>query len=187
MTTILGIDPSLTRTGIAITDTDGIAVTHLTSKGKAGATPAESAERLDRLSDDLSNLAASLGDVALAVIESPAMAHANAGTSLINGLWWTYVRALHSAGVPIVTVAPTTLKVYATGKGTAGKDEVLLQVARRYPMVTIESNDQADAVVLAALGWHLVTGKPWVDLPASHTRALAKLDVPSSVSHAGVS
>lgn len=191
MTTILGLDPSLTSTGVAFLDNNGIAVTHLASKGRAGATLNESAKRVDQLCDDLHHLLADLDHITLVVIEAPAMAHANAGTSLINGLWWSYVRTVHTAGVPIVSVAPTSLKVYGCGKGNAGKDEVLLAVARRYPQAPIETNDQADAVVLAAMGWHHVTGTPLVDLPATHTRALAKVqwpaDVPAGSSRAGVS
>lgn len=190
MTTILGIDLSLTRTGIAILDGDGIAVTHITSKGRTGATPTESAARLDRLCTELGRLLDGLGTIALVAIEAPAMAHANAGTSLLNGLWWSFVRELWARGLPVAAIPPTSLKTYATGKGNAGKDEVLLSVARRFPSVSIETNDQADAVVLAAMGWHHAIGQSWVELPATHTRALAKVqwpaDVPAAVAYAGI-
>lgn len=186
---VIGIDPSLTRTGIAILDGDGITVTHITSKGRAGATPTESAARLDRLCAELGRLLDGLGTIALVAIELPAMSQHNAGTSLVNGLWWSFVRTIHDRGLPMAAITPTSLKTYATGKGNAGKDEVLLAVARRFPSVSIETNDQADAVVLAAMGWHHAIGQSWVELPATHTRALAKVswpsDVPGGVSRAG--
>jgi crossover junction endodeoxyribonuclease RuvC len=55
-------------------------------------------------------------------------------------------------GSPVVEVAPALLKKYATGKGNAGKDEVLAAAIRRYPMANITCNDIGDAVVLAAMG-----------------------------------
>ena len=75
-------------------------------------------------------------------------------------------------------VPPSCRAKYATGKGNAGKDEVLLAASRRYPHAPIVGNDDADAVVLAAIGARLL-GEPVEDsLPKTHLDALAKLTLP---------
>ena len=82
--------------------------------------------------------------------------------------------------IPYQGVPVGTIKKHATGKGNAGKDEVLLAVSRRYPQAPIVNNDQADAVTLAAMGARLL-GEPVEDsLPKAHLDALAKLALPTS-------
>ncbi|MDN5726076.1 MAG: hypothetical protein L0G99_09135, partial [Propionibacteriales bacterium] len=95
------------------------------------------------------------------------------------GLWWMIVSQLAVLGVPVVEVAPTSLKKYATGKGNAGKDEVILRSARRYGNAyPCSNNDEADAFILAAMGMrHL--GHPIEDgLPQVQVDALAKVRWP---------
>ena len=82
--------------------------------------------------------------------------------------------------IPYQGVPVGTIKKHATGKGNAGKDEVLLAVSRRYPHAPIVNNDQADAVALAAMGARLL-GEPVEDsLPKAHLDALAKIALPAS-------
>ena len=93
--------------------------------------------------------------------------------AIAQGLAW-------GAGVPVLPVPPSCRAKYATGKGNAGKDEVLLAVARRYPHAPVGGNDEADALVLAAMGARLL-GEPVEDsLPKAHLDALAKLALPTS-------
>ena len=78
----------------------------------------------------------------------------------------------------MLVVPASSRAKYATGRGNAGKDEVLLAVSRRYPHAPIVNNDQADAVALAAMGARLL-GEPIEDsLPKTHLDALAKLAAP---------
>lgn len=77
---------------------------------------------------------------------------------------------LFEMGIPFVVVPPSSVKLYAAGKGTASKDDVLLAAVRRLGFEG-NSKDQADAmwvraVTLAALG------APIVDMPQAHLRAL---------------
>jgi len=65
------------------------------------------------------------------------------------------------------------LKVFATGKGNAGKADVLVSAVRRLGYDGADHN-QADALWLRAIGMHLL-GEPIVDLPKEHLRSLAKL------------
>ncbi len=176
MSVILGIDPSLTGTGLARIDTDDVLTIEtwtIASKGKADATLAQRCKRLQQIAGTIS-----LYDADLVVIESPSLGQARQGGTLDrNGLWWLIVDGLYSR--PIVDIAPSTLKVYATGKGNASKGAVIEAATRRYSHVATDGDDnRCDALVLAAIGHHLLTGKALVDLPLTHTRALDKVARP---------
>lgn len=170
MTRILGLDLSLTATGLALLDTDDRLVadtwTHVTHPG--GDTIRTRLARLDDIVDHVKTI----DRVALVVVEGPSLGQrAQSGTFERAGLWWLTVAALAERDVRVVEVPPSTLKRYATGKGNASKDAVLLAVARRYPHVDVQSNDEADALILAAMGArHL--GHPIDDLPKAHLAAM---------------
>ncbi|PYG00180.1 Holliday junction resolvasome RuvABC endonuclease subunit [Georgenia satyanarayanai] len=166
---VVGIDLSLTATGIAHAYTGGTTVDTITSKGTADATLPARAARLDRLTTTILD---NLGDAQLVVLESPSLGQARQGGQLDrHGLWWLVAHALHRRGYPTATVTPAGRAKYATGKGNAPKDAVLLAVARRYPTVEVVNNNEADALVLAAMGTrHL--GHPIDDMPLTHTAAL---------------
>lgn len=71
---------------------------------------------------------------------------------------------------PLVVIAPSSLKVYATGSGRASKN-MMLATATRYADRVFGTHDEADAwwlhVMMRDLG-----GQPLFDLPAAHRRAL---------------
>jgi len=120
-----------------------------------------------------------LDDVALVVVEGPAYSRqANQqGHHERAGLWWVTIRALWRRGVPYAVVTPGGLKRYATGKGDASKDEVLVAVTRRFDWFAGDNN-AADALVLAAMGAdHL--GAPIVAMPEKHRTALAAVTWPA--------
>lgn len=192
MTRILGVDPSLTGTGLALLDTDDhlvIPTWTIETKGKADANLLDRWERLSDITGQVHNTALGFGPggnhhprelpVDLAVIEAPAFSRNNAGTWDRAGLWWRIVDGLISI-TTVIQIPPTTRAKYATGKGTAGKDEVLLAVAKRYPHVDVKNNNEADALVLAAIGAHLA-GHPIDELPKTHLDALAKVARPAGV------
>jgi crossover junction endodeoxyribonuclease RuvC len=82
--------------------------------------------------------------------------------------------------IPCVVVSPSQLKTYALGKGSGkgtDKDWVLAAVVRRYLEVAIAGNDEADALVLAAMAADHY-GHPVVTVPETHRRALATVSWP---------
>ena len=101
-------------------------------------------------------------------------------TGLSNDLFGQKLESsLAASGVEVLPVPPAVRAKYATGKGNAGKDEVLLAASRRYPHAPIVGNDDADAVVLAAIGARML-GEPIEDsLPKTHLDALARLSLPT--------
>lgn len=50
--------------------------------------------------------------------------------------------------IPYATVATSTLKKWATGKGNAGKPEMIEAAAKAFPDITIQNDDHADALNL---------------------------------------
>lgn len=200
MPIVIGIDPSLTGTGIAHIDTDDQTTveTHtVSSKGKRDDDWYTRLTRIECLAGEIVHHAHHLhpdvpDDPAmdftadLVVIEAPSLGQARQGGVLDrHGLWWAILARLTAAGVSYACVSPAARAKYATGKGNAGKDTVLLAVARRYPRVDVQDNNQADALVLATMGAdHL--GTPLTDLPKAHRDALAKVAWPAAQGAPGV-
>ncbi len=91
----------------------------------------------------------------LVVVEGPSYgnqgAQRQAGHHERAGLWWLITHDLWRRDVPLAVASPASVKKFATGRGNASKDEVLVAVCRRFAWFD-GNNDAADAVVLAALG-----------------------------------
>lgn len=162
----VGLDLSLTSTGVAIIHGDTITVQRITSKGSKGAT---TEQQTDRLLDIVERIVAVVpeSDHTFIAIEGPSYGSTGSAAHILGGLWWlvrTYFR-----DSDVVIVPPGTVKKYATGKGNAGKDEVLAAVVRRYSTVEVRGNDEADALVLAAIvarlnGWPIDLNLPVANL-----------------------
>lgn len=178
MSIIVGIDPSLTGTGIAILDTEDRLTVTVDTIGSKGRRDDSIRTRLRRsqliVTQALAVVRATVdgATVDLVVIEYPTLSQGRQGGHLDrHGLWWLLVATFDGLSVPVVAVPASSRAKYATGKGNAGKDEVLLAVAKHYPNVDVTNNNEADALVLAAMGADAL-GQPLVELPQSHRAAL---------------
>lgn len=80
---------------------------------------------------------------------------------------------LYEAGIHYEVVPPAVIKVWATGKGNAKKDDMLLAAVRRLDYQG-NSHDEADSLILYSLAMH-VLGSPIVTMPVAHHRALASI------------
>jgi len=174
---VVGIDLSLASTGLAVADPDGVRVHRVRSTGRKDATALDTSLRLGRIAEQVE---ITTGPADLAVIESPSFGSHTGSQHERGGLWWDVVRRLVDRGIPIATVSPPSRAKYATGKGNAGKDEVLAAVVRRYPAVDVTGNDVADAVVLAAMGCRWL-GQPIDDLPKVNLAAMDGAKWPATV------
>ena len=171
---IVGIDPSLTATGIAATTTNDPAVTFT----ETITSPRRGHERLSRILEEINTWTRI---AQLVVIEGPAYGSAagarQQGHHERAGLWWLITHDLWRKHIQVAVVDPVSRIRYATGKGRAGKDEVLAAVIRRYTQIEVANNNEADALVLAAMGAHHA-GFPLIEVPATHRIALAKVAWP---------
>lgn len=177
MSAVVGLDLSLTATGIATPE----GVRTITSRGRKGDNLWSRRDRLSRLAGQIG---AAITDEspfggALVVIEGPSIQRAAGGTHDRSGLWWLVVDELFTHQHTIVEVAPSARAKYATGKGNAGKDEVLAAVVRRYPDVLVTNNNEADSLVLRAMGCDWL-GEPLATVPQTHRVALDKVAWPDA-------
>lgn len=183
---IVGIDPSLQSTGLAVLAPswpDPYWKVDTIRSAAPVAPPDPNLAQLRRMEKIVHQLRTAINDMSYGVkpnyfvIEAPAfsknvgMAHERAG------LWWMiYQMAAGYGHVPILVVKPNLRSKYGTGNGKASKDAVLLAASRRYPDVPMSNNNEADAVVLAAMGARML-GVPVDKLPLTHLDALKTLSV----------
>lgn len=173
---VVGIDPSLTGTGIAY-DT-GLCY----RVGRTGITTLPLAQRLAAVDELVEQIVRHTDGAELVVIESPAFSRKAGGAVERHALWWLTIRALTKLGTSLAVVGPMQRPVYAAGKGSASKAAVVDAVARRLPMfVTGGDENLADAAVLCAMGCdHL--GVPLAKMPAAHRAILDKISWPDGAS-----
>jgi len=173
MSVVVGLDLSLTSSGWARVNTE-------TTRTRTGRIVPELTGH-ERLRSILHQLTEVLADADLVVVEGPSFGSGQAirqnGHHERAGLWWLVTHQLWGVGVPFAVIPPATLKRYATGKGNATKDAVLAAAIRRYPQVGFDGNDQADALILAAMGAdHL--GQPIATMPGVQRAALNAVEWP---------
>jgi len=167
----VGIDSSLTNTGLVRLG-DGVQVRSIPTT-KSGDSIADRLKRLDKVVSEVRGFSSGAD---LAVIEGPAYSSKSGAAHERSGLWWMIVSTLFDDGIRIVEIPPTSRSKYATGKGNAGKDEVLLAVSRKYAEAElITNNDEADALVLAAMGMRLLGSPIETSIPANCLEAFKKV------------
>lgn len=172
---VAGIDISLGSTGLAIIDDTAIETIKTTrvlsepAKRTDGLKPDldQRSERIIRICGRVHTL---LGGVPkgirgiprypdLVVVEGPSYGSAQ-GAHEIGWNWGSIVDMCRAAGIPVVEVSPPQVKQYATGSGaTSGKNKVtkemvIAAVQANYgdAGASIRQNDEADALILAAIG-----------------------------------
>lgn len=161
---VLGIDQSLTSSGIALFEPDDGKV--LLGRVQTG--------RL-RGHDRLAGILGAVNDWATGcdVVVIEGLSFGAKGSALLDlaGLSWLIRHELWATGKPYAIVDPATRAKYITGNGSAGKDECLLAVARRFPDVPVSGNDQADALTLLQMGCDYY-GQPITEMPQDRTALL---------------
>ena len=176
---VVGLDLSLTSTGLACNHLGDphAYVRTIKSTGHKGDSWTDRLRRLSTLTD---RILENIPDGALVMLEAPSYGSQTGAQHDRSGLWWLVFDALTLYGGRIVVpVAPTARAKYACGKGNGGKDAVLAAVVRRYPLIEVEGNDQADAVALMAMGNRLA-GKPIDDpMPQANLEPMQKLEIPT--------
>lgn len=197
-----GLDISLRSTGVAIIDDTSVGTITTTRvlsepvKRADGLSPTLE-QRRDRLAIGRARIVQLLGGVPtgvrgiarmpeLVIVEGPSYGSPQ-GAHEMGGNWWLLVDQLLGLGVPVVEVSPPQVKQYGTGSGaTSGKNKVtkemvIAAVQANYgdAGAAIRQNDEADALLLAAIGARYlgrpIEGHP---LPAANLAALKKIRWP---------
>lgn len=172
MARVVGLDLSLTATGVAAIEGGLTARASVLSAPKKWNGPS----RMQKLLE-LARPWWQGSD--LVAVEGPAYDQMKgSGHHETAGYWWAIYLELWRSGIPVVVVTPTCVKKYALGVGggpNATKDKVLVAAVRRFPEVDVDNNNAADALWLAAMGAdHL--GEPLCRMPEEHRSVLTFVD-----------
>lgn len=165
---VLGIDSALHRTGVAVIEltSDGCrARTEVLATAARDQSIPERHRRIAAVGQGVGVLAGSRAELAL--VEAPAL-DADWGNSWDRAaVWWWIVGTLLHREIPVATVAPTTLKKWATGRGGSAKNpvekaDVVKAMHAMWPGVPATSNEarhhECEALAMAQmcaqhLGW----------------------------------
>lgn len=146
--TVVGIDPSLT--GCAVWTSDG-AMVELCSDTSWGPTAAGRKGRYDAICDEILDLVGKAVPTML-VIEGNQGKVQGAGISLVEFSWhlknWCLDRWPDAR---LVEVPPTSLKKWATGRGSGDKVAMASALTKRYGE-EFQTNNLADAFALMMFG-----------------------------------
>lgn len=161
----LGLDLSLTSTGFSCGEQTGVI-----------AVPEKGSERLVLIRDKVKELVLTL-NISVVLIEGYSFSSRNSHAHAIGELGGVIRVMLHENGVPFVDIPPTCRAKFATGKGNAGKSEVISSVSAKTGIVFPNpgSDDRCDAWVLEEMGL-AKAGRPRFSWPKTHLDALEKVD-----------
>jgi len=166
----IGIDASLSRTGLSFTDGLGHFVKSMTVSAPKDM---RGMPRLDNLLAQLTKIMDECPNLAGAAIEGYAFG-VRGGRLADLAEWGGLIRILlYRLRIPTIVVPPMTLKKFLHD-GKLEKNQVLLQVYKQYGH-SFDTDDEADAFVLSEMA------RSWVlssdDLPTRKKEALQKSSV----------
>jgi len=161
----VGIDLSLTSTGICHGGSPSVISTK--SRGP---------ERLSEVSKKVLDYCNSVNNC-FVLIEGYSFASRNSQAHSIGELGGCVRLRLWEAGIPFVEIPPTCRAKFATGKGNAGKSEVISSISARTGIIWsgAGADDMCDAWVLEEMGLAKV-GESEYDWPLTNLSAMDKVD-----------
>jgi Holliday junction resolvasome RuvABC endonuclease subunit len=158
---ILGIDPSLTGTGLARIDISGYDadayVADISTATVSAPKPTKDkskvamARRVNALIDQVEG--AFDADVDAVAIESLAYSAGNANAWVLAWVFGRVVELVEKHGLPLTVVGTSQRAKFALGKGSGpgtDKDHVLAAAIKLFPHADLSSNNEADAVIVGA-------------------------------------
>lgn len=149
---VVGVDLSLTSTGIAVYDIKPRQWRFDNPKtvGHRQDTWMQQTQRIYSLAN---LILGTISNHALVVVEGPSYNSVSTSVWERAALYYQLTIWLQELEIPIAVAAPKTLKLWATGTGMAGKKSVQ-NVAEQFVGRKLANNDVADAAILALMGMH---------------------------------
>jgi Holliday junction resolvasome RuvABC endonuclease subunit len=168
---VIGLDLSLTSTGIALPGQEMNAISIETKK--------RGEERLVYIRNRILELvrAHNSNDDLLAIVEGYSFGSRNSHSHALGELGGVVKVALFEEGVPLAISPPTCRAKFATGRGNAGKSEVISSVSSRTGLVWKGkgADDCSDAWVLQEMGLTYL-GHPRYSWPVENRKGLDNVD-----------
>ncbi|MBV9869445.1 MAG: crossover junction endodeoxyribonuclease RuvC [Frankiaceae bacterium] len=158
MPRVIGIDSSLTATGLARIDYGGQNIWTIDTatvgapKPTADKSKRAMARRVNALLDQIEGAL----DASVDLMAMEGLAYGAKGDSAWV-LPWIFGRVIELAekhDKPLIIVATSARAKYATGNGRADKDTVLAAAIKRWPEADIANNNEADATIVGVVGMH---------------------------------
>jgi crossover junction endodeoxyribonuclease RuvC len=139
---LIGLDLSLTSTGISINGKTSIISTKL-----------RGAERLSFITKNIVDICKK-EKINCAIIENYSFASRNSQAHSIGELGGCVRMSLWENGIPYIEIPPKSRAKFATGKGNAGKTEVISAISSKTGFVFSGSgaDDECDAWILEQMG-----------------------------------
>lgn len=161
----MGIDPSLTSTGISRNGETGVITTKL-----------HGVPRLDFISSVIVEFA-EINKIQCVAIEGYSFASKNSQAHSIGELGGVIRYRLWKLDIPVIEIPPTSRAKFATGRGNASKGEVISAISARTGIIFAGAggNDECDAWVIEEM-LRFKLGLSSIDWPNSSTDALHKID-----------
>lgn len=184
---VLGIDPSLVATGLCEILLGGdewpsapvldppewsATVRTLSTFKPKEKTKREYSRRVSRVIEQIEEVCVYGNEDRPDLIAIESLAYAAKGEA-VWVLPWVFGRIIDVCeryNIELIVVSTTARAKYVTGKGNSPKDAVLAAAIRRFPDIEISNNNEADAVICAAVGCRYkglpIDGVPkdyWVD------------------------
>ncbi|AYP69995.1 RuvC-like Holliday junction resolvase [Mycobacterium phage CRB2] len=191
MPLVLGIDTSLTATGLCQVafqglDNSGAPVGLVMRTATVSAPPpAKNGDRSKRaMARRVNRLLEQIGEALddhrpdLIAMEALAYAAKGEGVWVLPWIWGRVIELCEERDIPLIVVGTSQLKKYVVGKGAGpgtDKDSVMLAVAKRWPQAEVSNNNEADATAVASIGCRYL-GYPIEQLPKDHLTIMAKID-----------
>lgn len=161
MAIYVGVDQSYTGTGVVALNELGSMMHHTLIKTKPGKIPMDQVDRLGSIFDSIVKFIKTWDDHDVALlIEDFAFGQANQMAALGGLGWHLRYRFARETDYKFGTCPVGTLKKFATGKGQAKKDQMLLGIYKRWGFEAPDDNT-ADAFALSKLAW-MTYAKPAV-------------------------
>lgn len=142
----VGIDPSFTGTGLIILDSTANIIKQLLIKTKSSDSEEE---RLIQIEKDISFLSR-LKKIKTVYLEGPSFSSSGAFVLQMGALHFLIRLFLYKKNIDYKIIAPGSLKKFITGKGTAKKELMLLNVYKKWG-AEFDDNNLADAYSLARM------------------------------------
>lgn len=165
MKTVVGLDLSLTSTGWAYDNNQGI----ISVKSKETERLADIVNQFTKLLHEIKN--------PVVVLEGYSFASRSGQAFSIGELGGVIRLCLHNLKIPFAVVPPTCRAKFATGRGNASKNEVVSSISAKTGIVWAGkgSDDMCDAWILQEMGLY-VLGKSRYQWGKENIDSLQKID-----------